>query len=86
MLVVHISNRVFDLEPVLASAAERLGLTAAVGRGAGDADGGLSSVWVALGRGDSGIEQLTARAGWAEIGDPQVRWTDDYSSILSVLE
>ncbi len=86
VLVVHISNRVFDLEPVLASAAERLGLTAAVGRGAGDADGGLSSVWVALGRGGSGVERLTGQAGWAEIGDQQVRWTDDYSSILSVLE
>ena len=39
LLVVHISNRVFDLEPVLASAADRLGLSAVTRQGGGGADG-----------------------------------------------
>lgn len=85
-LLVHISNRVFDLEPVLASAAERLGLDGVVGTGRADDRGAAASTWVALAPGSDGIEDLAARPGWRDLGDRRVRWTDDYSSILSVLE
>ena len=86
LLLVHISNRVFDLEPVLASAAERLGLSAVTRHGGGGADGATPSDWVALGRDASDVAPLTALPGWRELGARQVHWTDDYSSILSVLK
>lgn len=85
LLVVHISNRMFQLEPVLASAAQRLGLAAAVGTGESGADAAFESKWVALGADRSDVEPLRSRQGWGELGSRQVRWTDDYSSILSVL-
>ena len=83
LLMVHISNRVFDLEPVLASAADRLGLAAAIGRGEASKEA-TASVWVALSRDSSQVETLAGQDGWRELGPEQVRWTDDYSSILSV--
>lgn len=83
LLMVHISNRVFDLEPVLASAAERLGLAAAIGRG-GASNEGVESVWVALSRDPVLVRALQGRDGWRTLAPRQVRWTDDYSSILSV--
>ncbi len=86
LLVVHISNRMFELQPVLASAADRLGLSAAVGRGQAGPDGAAASVWVALSRDDSEIARLRSRPDWSPLGSREVRWTDDYSSILSVLK
>lgn len=83
LLMVHISNRVFDLEPVLASAADRLGLAAAIGRG-GSSDEGVESVWVALSRDASQVRVLSGEDDWRALGPEQVRWSDDYSSILSV--
>jgi hypothetical protein len=84
LLVVHITSRLFDLEPVLAGAAARLGLTAAVGRGGGGSKEALPSVWVALGSSPS-VDRLVAQRGWDHIGSRRVTWTDDYSSILQVL-
>lgn len=83
-ILVHISNRVFDLEPVLASAEASLGWSAAIGRGAAATDA-TASVWVALSRDDTLVDALVTRSDWSRLGDRRVRWTDDYSSILSVL-
>ena len=86
VLVVHISNRVFDLEPVVASAAEDLGWEAAVGsRGAVD-PGSTGSVWVVLSPDASAVDRLRGLPDWAELDRERVvHWTDDYSSILAVL-
>lgn len=87
VLLVHISNRVFDLEPVVAGANSRLGWAAAVGHGGGDAPGGSSSVWVALSPDVAVVDTLLGAPGWRRLDAArQVRWTDDYSSILSVLK
>jgi hypothetical protein len=85
LLVVHISNRLFELEPVLAAAADELGLSAAIGRGRPGADGATASVWVALGKKQADVAALLSRPGWDRLGSREVHWTDDYSSILSVL-
>jgi len=85
LLVVHISNRMFNLEPVLASAADGLGLSAALGRGHAGKDGASDSVWVALGA-NAAAEQVRAKAGWDDLAPRRVRWTDDYSSILRVFK
>lgn len=79
VLAVHISNRVFDLEPVLAAAADDLGWTAAVGRKGG-------SWWVVLSPDPQLVDSLLEEDGWARVdGSEQVHWSDDYSSILDVL-
>lgn len=85
-LVVHISNRVFDLEPVLAAAEEDLGWHAAIGLG-GSGLGATRSRWVVLTRDEGAAASLRARDGWRMLDRSRlVHWTDDYSSILSVLD
>jgi hypothetical protein len=42
-------------------------------------------VWVALGRKQADVAALLSRRGWDRLGSREVHWTDDYSSILSVL-
>ncbi|MPZ96286.1 MAG: hypothetical protein GEU96_15580 [Propionibacteriales bacterium] len=86
VLAVHVSNRVFDLEPVVAAAADELRWRAAVGRGAGLDDGATGSVWVVLSRDDAVVQTLVDDSGWRQLDrDDPVRWTDDYSSLVAVL-
>ena len=85
VLLVHISNRVFDLEPVVASAADHLGWEVAIGADQGSSPGATPSTWLALSPQGSVIDTLLADTGWRQVDDRRVRWTDDYSSILSVL-
>jgi hypothetical protein len=84
LMMVHISNNLFDLEPVLAAAADDLGWAAAV-RHAAPPDG-LPSTWVAMSRDPAVLGRVTSRGGWESLGDREVRWTDDYSSVLPVLK
>lgn len=84
-LAVHISNRVFDLRPVLAAHARDLGLRAVMGTG-GEGPGAVRSEWVVLTRSDAVADDLLARDRWQPLPTtPTVTWTDDYSSVLSVL-
>ncbi len=85
VLAVHISNRVFDLRPVLAAHARDLGLRAVIGVG-GRGPGAATSEWVVLTRSDAVADDLLGRERWQELpSSPTVTWTDDYSSVLSVL-
>jgi SAM-dependent methyltransferase/lipoprotein signal peptidase len=97
LLLVHISNRYLDLEPVLAAAAKSDGWYAAafdyspepeeMGRN-------LSrSIWVAMARDEDALETLRiASAEDGHLWRPLRRrpgfpgWTDDYASILPLLE
>lgn len=84
-LAVHISNRIFDLRPVLAAHARDLGLRAVIGRG-GDGPGAEVSEWVVLTRSAETADRLENVGRWTSLPtSPSVEWTDDYSSVLSVL-
>ena len=85
-IAVHVSNRYFDLVPVVTAAAEDLGWSGAVGRG-GEGEWVTPSAWVVLTPDGRLIESLTAGERWEPL-DPTrtVSWTDDYSSVLAVLK
>jgi len=84
-LAIHISNRVFDLQPVLAAHAGALGMHAVVGIG-GEGPGAATSEWVVLTRSNETADALDALPRWQPLPDDEtVDWSDDYSSVLSVL-
>jgi spermidine synthase len=84
-LAVHISNRIFDLQPVLAAHARDLGLRALIGRG-GEGPGAVTSEWVMLTDSDTIADRLGADPRWAPLPTSKTtEWTDDYSSVLSVM-
>jgi len=86
VLLVHISNRLFDLEPVLAAAARDLGWQASVGHGDSSTPGSVSSLWVALTPNADITAALQAKPQWQPLETSRlVEWTDDYSALLSVL-
>ncbi len=86
IVAVHISNRFFDLLPVMAGHAERLGLALAAIHDSGDDKLGTSaSHWVLLSRdpaalttGELGPKPRTAVSR-------ALHWTDAHSSLLAVL-
>ena len=87
VLLVHISNRLFDLEPVLAAAATDLGWDATLGRGDGSTPGSTGSIWVALTEDNGVTSDLRSRTQWRPVDlSRRVTWTDDYSSIFSVIK
>ncbi len=86
VVAMHISNRHFDLEPVLAGIAGELGVRGYINEYFPSTeqldDGALSSVWVLLDPSDS----FGARPGWEPLGQSDVLWTDDYANLLGVLK
>jgi hypothetical protein len=92
MLALHVSNRYFDLKPVVAALARDAGLTA---RSNDDmhldaellARGKSPSQWLVLARDDADLrtlEKLDAR--WVPlVTDARRPWSDDYSNLLSAL-
>lgn len=93
ILLVHISNRYLDLEPVLALAANELGLAARLRDDVGDhadRDPGVltnGSEWVALSRLEGDLGSLLLSTDWYHLrpSDKVRLWTDDYTDIWSVL-
>jgi len=87
ILLVHISNRYIELEPVLAAAARRRGLAALV-RDDNPPEQALltASSWVALSRDPRQLDALArSRPGapWDKLDSPAAEaWTDDHASIL----
>jgi len=87
ILAIHISNKVFDLEPVVAGAAEALGWEGATdtdNRASGD--GATPSQWVVITRSAAVVGPLVVDQGWDRLSGHSVTWTDDHSSILNVLK
>ncbi|MCW3838009.1 spermidine synthase [Sphingomonas canadensis] len=100
LLMVHISNRFLDLEPVVAFAAQQGGWHARLLNYGPDRDAhgkpvnpgereGTTSEWIALSRDPGVIGALTADPGahWRALtARPGFPgWTDDYASIVAVL-
>jgi spermidine synthase len=89
VIVAHISNRHLDLAPVIANAAQSLGLVAFLRQD--DAAGGMSTDLnanarvVVLGRSPGDVGAVAA--SWTRLQpDPSsATWTDDYSNILGAM-
>ena len=86
VLMLHISNRYFALEPQLAAALRPLGMDARVLTDAPKRDSVLAaSVWVAVARDPAQLARITAgRREWEALPEsPETRpWTDEHASIL----
>ena len=85
VLLVHISNRYLDLEPVVAAGAEAVGLRVRTGRDRGGEDGlRAGSVWMALTADQDAFANLDPER-WSTPSSRRVLWTDGFSNIVSVL-
>ena len=87
LLLMHISNRHLDLEPVVASVP---GWHSRIGNFNPEWDYRhvTASEWVALSRSPAVIERLSNSGGdfWRKTDKPPLPWTDDYASLLSVIK
>ena len=88
LLLVHVSNRHLDLEPVVAAAQ---GWHVRVGNDgpAWDHRQLTISDWMALSRSSSTIRMLEQRSGgafWTESEKQPLRWTDDHASLIEVIK
>lgn len=88
VLLVHVSNRYYDVRGVLAANARLLALSGAeIARTGALADGEDPSMYVALAREGDALAPLLARCGWralearAAVG----AWTDDHVNVLEAL-
>lgn len=88
VLAFHVSNRYFDLAPVVHRAADELGLAGGVRTDsptpAEQRSGRLSSQWVVVSRSPAALEPVLAMDGWDPIdvtGDAPL-WTDSFSDLL----
>ena len=87
LLVVHISNRYIELEPVLAALAREKVLAVIKRDDNPPEEGGLTaSTWVAIAR-DPAVVAAVGQAGkdapWGALLPPAPRvWSDDHASIL----
>jgi spermidine synthase len=88
VLAVHITNRFLELQPVIQTAAQKLGFTAKlIDHDGDDARLVYPSRWALMAKDSQWFEQaalksaktLTSQAGF-------VPWTDDYSSLIAVVK
>ncbi len=92
VIAVHISNRYFDLEPVLGRLSSDLGMPGIVHRYAPSAahatQGAASSLWVMVARDPSALAATAALPGWQALDGSGAgpAWTDSYSNILEALQ
>ena len=94
VVMVHITNRFINLEPVLAGLVRDGGWSAAVredhpSRARGLGQLASASYWVALSRSADAVDAVRAEGGtWRDLADdPAPRtWTDDFASVLPLLQ
>jgi hypothetical protein len=90
VLAFHISNRHFDLEPVLSRVAADRGLISFVRQAAiagAQELGHLASRWVVMTRNAEVLSPLASDPNWKTTATDGKRvWTDDFSNVWSALE
>jgi hypothetical protein len=88
VLAVHISNQYLNLKPVIQSAAAALHKQAVVFENPGDkAHGVFRSTWVLLGNGGGYLGQQEIEAAGKRLPRAHGQlWTDDFSSLFSILD
>jgi spermidine synthase len=91
LLLIHISNKYLDLEPVLAAAAAN-GRWHSAGRfyRTSEQDRVLNyngSHWIAMSPSFATMQKLTGASPepWEPLSGGGIRWTDDHASLLSVI-
>ncbi len=84
VVVFHVSNRFFDLVPVVARLADDAGLVAVGRQAAGTVDGSSFTSAVVIGQAGPTMERLRAR-GWAAAVPGPSLWTDDHADVLGAL-
>ena len=90
LLVLHISNRFLDLEPVVAGVVAELGLVARR-RHLKDPDRSVNptavaSRWVVVAREDRSLDALDLGAPWSPLDHADKRvWRDDFSSLVGII-
>lgn len=92
VLLFNISNQYFDLRPVLGNLASSRGLLAyfqsdSVAERVGFGGGRFGSRWVVMSRRIGSLASIANDARWSVLGpNPNIPlWTDDYSSLIRVL-
>jgi hypothetical protein len=86
-LVVHVSNRYVDLEPIVRGAAERFDLRSAqIENSSMNADNIFSSTYIVLSKNERLIADLQQYAQSPDIeGIPSILWTDKRSNLFEVM-
>lgn len=90
MIMLHISNRFFDLRQIMALNAEQAGLKTLIKVDAREPTAYFyPSIWLAIGKDQKTLDILKDK-GWNELNykkESNLRpWTDDYTNLLAMLE
>ncbi len=92
IIVLHVSNRYFDLESVVAALARDAGLVSLIRRDVALSKeesrmGKTESVWMLLAEPTTALDEIAGDARWrrAAVAPGMKVWTDDFSSTLSAL-
>jgi SAM-dependent methyltransferase len=90
VLVVHISNRFLDLEPVVLGLADRFGLgTAVITSEDSDETGLMGATWVLVTANQEFLEYEPIRSASrpaSENTTARIVWTDDYSNLMRIVK
>jgi len=89
ILAAHISNEYLDLSPVIRNAAQRLNMDAMLVEGPATRWYEDSNDWVLLSRNKEFMKSDRLRSiqtEWYEATPKPVRWTDDFSNLLEVID
>jgi hypothetical protein len=91
-IAINITNKHLDLEPLIGVQAQRLGMSAFICRD-WDIDpkerrnGKATSTWAAVSSSRQALAMLGTRSDWAKapVSERAALWTDDHSSVLSLI-